>query len=101
MNGMKPTNKHPFDFLVGGGEMGRLIRSKDWAKTTLGEPDEWPQNLKTTLSLLLNSRFPMFLFWGSDLVCFYNDGPDSGDTQLPAGKQHSAFRYSSTSFLPI
>ena len=30
------------DFLPGGGEMGKLIRSKDWSKTPLGSPDTWP-----------------------------------------------------------
>ena len=30
------------DFLPGGGEMGKLIRSKDWSKTPLGSHDTWP-----------------------------------------------------------
>jgi PAS domain S-box-containing protein len=60
-------------FLKGGGEMGRLTRLKDWSNTVLGEPYEWPQSLRTALSILLNSKFPMFLFWGNELICFYND----------------------------
>ncbi|HEX2629807.1 MAG TPA: PAS domain-containing protein [Chitinophagaceae bacterium] len=60
-------------FLNGGGEMGKLIRSKDWSSTSLGNPTQWPQSLRTALSILLNSKFPMFLFWGPDLVSFYND----------------------------
>jgi len=60
-------------FLNGGGEMGELTRTKDWSKTALGVPNQWPQSLKTTLSIILNSKFPMFLFWGPDLICFYND----------------------------
>lgn len=60
-------------FLAGGGEMGQLIREKDWSKNPLGTPNKWPQSLRTTLSILLNSKFPMFLFWGPDLICFYND----------------------------
>ncbi len=60
-------------FFKGGGEMGRLIRTKDWAHTPVGLPESWPQSLKTTLSILLNSRFPMFLWWGPELICFYND----------------------------
>ena len=68
------TVKEPsFSFLLGGGEMGRLIRSKDWSASSIGTPDRWPQSLRTTLSILLNSKFPMFLFWGPDLICFYND----------------------------
>jgi PAS domain S-box-containing protein len=60
-------------FLEGGGEMGQLIREKDWTKNSLGIPQLWPQSLKTTLSIILNSRVPHFLFWGPDLICFYND----------------------------
>lgn len=60
-------------FLAGGGEMGKLTRAKDWSKTTLGDPAGWPQSLRTTLSILLNSKFPMFLWWGPELICFYND----------------------------
>jgi PAS domain S-box-containing protein len=60
-------------FLAGGGEMGALIREKDWSSTSVGDPENWPQSLRTTLSILLNSKFPMFLWWGSELTCFYND----------------------------
>jgi len=65
--------KHKFQFLAGGGEMGELTRNYDWSQTSLGTPDQWPQSLRTTLSIILNSRFPMFLFWGDELICFYND----------------------------
>ena len=60
-------------FLSGGGEMGALTRTKDWSKTSIGDPVHWPQSLRTALSIILNSKFPMFLFWGEGLVCFYND----------------------------
>jgi PAS domain S-box-containing protein len=53
--------------------MGSLIRSMNWNDTNLGDPGEWPQSLRTTLSILLNSKFPMFLFWGREFICFYND----------------------------
>ena len=60
-------------FLSGGGEMGALIRQKDWSATILGDTGTWPQSLRTTLGIVLHSKFPMFLFWGADLTCFYND----------------------------
>ncbi len=60
-------------FLSGGGEMGHLVREYDWSTTSIGSIDTWPQSLRTTLSIILNSKFPMFLFWGKDLLCFYND----------------------------
>ncbi len=60
-------------YLEGGGEMGALTRSFDWSKTILGPPETWSQSLLTTLSIILNSKFPMFLWWGPNLIQFYND----------------------------
>lgn len=53
--------------------MGEITRNFDWSKTVLGAPEQWPQSLKTTLGIVLHSTFPMLLFWGDDLICFYND----------------------------
>lgn len=53
--------------------MGRLIREYDWDASPLGPMDQWPQSLKTTLGIMIHSKFPMFLFWGEDMLCFYND----------------------------
>jgi signal transduction histidine kinase len=77
------SNRHDptFDFLQGGGEMGALIRAFDWESTTLGPTREWPQTLRTALAILLNSKYPMFVFWGPDLIKIYNDAyrPVTGD----------------------
>ena len=62
-----------FNFINNAGEMGVLIRSKNWSNHPLGPVFQWPQSLRTTLSIILNSKFPMFLFWGKDHICFYND----------------------------
>jgi len=59
--------------LAGGGEMGRLMRAKDWSRTRLGPVELWPQSLKTSVSTCLNSRFPILIWWGPDLVMLYND----------------------------
>jgi PAS domain S-box-containing protein len=67
------VSHHHLQFLSGGGEMGALTREKDWTKTSIGDPATWPQSLRTTLNIVLNSKFPMFLWWGPELVCFYND----------------------------
>ena len=67
------SSTQTISFLSGGGEMGDLIRQKDWSKTPVGNPETWSQSLRTTLSIILNSKFPMFLFWGPELICFYND----------------------------
>ena len=70
-----------FHFLDDGGEMGRLMREKDWSLTPLGPPEGWPQSLRTTINIVLNSPFPMLLFWGKTLKSFYNDAyrPILGD----------------------
>jgi signal transduction histidine kinase/CheY-like chemotaxis protein len=62
------------DFLSGGGTMGRLMREHDWSRTPLGDPNDWPQSLRTATSICLNSRFPMLIWWGPQLVMIYNDG---------------------------
>jgi two-component system sensor histidine kinase VicK len=67
------TNTAIQNFLSGGGKMGKLIRSMDWSKTSLGNPKTWPQSLRTSVSICLNSRFPILIWWGKDLVKIYND----------------------------
>jgi signal transduction histidine kinase len=62
-----------FPFLIGGGEMGALIRAHDWRGTTLGTPAQWPQSLRIAVRLMLNSRHPMYIFWGKEGNCLYND----------------------------
>ncbi|MGL5838692.1 MAG: sensor histidine kinase, partial [Sphingorhabdus sp.] len=73
-------------FLGGGGEMGAIIRAWDWSTSKLGDPGGWPQALKTALRLILNSRHPMYIWWGPDLLCFYNDAyrPSIGDERHPS-----------------
>jgi len=62
-----------YGFLMGGGEMGERTRQYDWATTAIGSPDQWPRSLRSTVATILSSRFPMFLWWGQDLIQFYND----------------------------
>ena len=66
----KPT---AMDWLISGGEMGQLIRSMDWSVTSLGAIESWSQSLRTATSICLNSRFPMVIWWGRDLILLYND----------------------------
>ena len=61
-------------FLHEGGEMGACMRAFPWKDTPLGEPADWPQSLKTAVSLMLRARQPMFIGWGPQLVSLYNDG---------------------------
>jgi two-component sensor histidine kinase len=68
-----PTKNLNHVFLGDGGEMGERIRDYDWAGTDLGPPETWPQSLKVAVRLMLTSRHPMFIWWGPDLIQFYND----------------------------
>lgn len=52
---------------------GREIAEHDWASTALGPRDRWPTAFRSTLALVLACPTPMFLAWGPDLLCFYND----------------------------
>lgn len=61
------------DFLAGAGEMGARIRTFDWARTPLGPLESWPQSLKTSVSLILTSRHPMWIGWGPEMTFLYND----------------------------
>jgi PAS domain S-box-containing protein len=70
---MTENQVQPFIFLDNGGEMGALMRRKDWSATPVGNPATWPQSLRTCINLILNSQFPMFVWWGPDLTTFYND----------------------------
>jgi PAS domain S-box-containing protein len=66
--------ERPFgDWLGGGGEMGERICSLDWSKTPLGSLDQWPQSLRSALSICLGSRFPIVIYWGSEFITLYND----------------------------
>jgi PAS domain S-box-containing protein len=73
--------KKKFHFLQDGGEMGALTRAYDWSQSPVGPIEGWPQTLKTTVGTLLHSGFPMFLWWGDDMIQFYNDAyrPSLGD----------------------
>jgi len=67
------TTSKSSSFLDGGGELGELIRSYDWSKTSLGTPDTWPQSLKTCVRIMLTSRQPIWIGWGKELIKLYND----------------------------
>ena len=53
--------------------LGELIDTLDWARTPLGPMRSWRQSLRTSIDLCLASRFPIVLYWGTELVTIYND----------------------------
>ncbi len=64
-------NKLPW--LEGGGEMGALIRSRNWKDHILGPPEDWADSLKLSTSICISSRFDLIVWWGPKLVMLYND----------------------------
>jgi signal transduction histidine kinase/ActR/RegA family two-component response regulator len=83
------------EFLAGGGAMGERIRAYPWKDTPLGEPQFWPQGLRTAVRILLTTQHPMFIFWGSGHTCLYNDaysrslGPEKHPSILGAPGRES------------
>jgi signal transduction histidine kinase len=59
---------------AGAGEMAALCRDFDWSATPLGAVGTWSHGLRTTAATVINSRHPMFLWWGPELIQIYNDG---------------------------
>jgi hypothetical protein len=50
------------------GEMSRLIREKDWSRTSIGPIEQWSPTLKIMVDFLLANRFPLLLWWGPQYV---------------------------------
>ncbi len=70
---IEPAPDKLAEIFPGDSEMARLMRRWDWQRTPLGDPLDWPDGLKIPLTMLLTSRFEMWLGWGPDLLFFYND----------------------------
>ena len=60
-------------FLESRGELGNLIAGFDWSNTSLGPIEAWPQIVKTTVALILQSPVPIATLWGETGVMIYND----------------------------
>src|SRR5580658_638284 len=73
--------KEPFP---GCGELGELFRDFDWSDTPLGDPESWPQSLKTIVRTMLASRFAMWMGWGQEHTFLYNDAY----ARMTLGKKH-------------
>ena len=72
--------------------MAERVRRHDWTNTPLGPMDQWPDVLKTTVSLSLASHFPQAVVWGPELTTLYNDAfvPILGSKPDALGQPFSA-----------
>jgi PAS domain S-box-containing protein len=65
--------------------MARRINALDWSRTPLGDIRHWGAQLRASVEIMLNSRYPMFIWWGPELTNLYND------SYIPVlGKRHPA-----------
>lgn len=70
-----PKDSTDLSFLSGGGEMGERMRAFDWSSSPVGPAAQWPQSLKTAVSICISSRYPIVIWWGyPEYTMFYNDG---------------------------
>ena len=58
---------------LGRSELAGLMKGFDWARTSIGPPDSWPESLKTSVRIMLTSQQPIWIGWGKELIYFYND----------------------------
>src|SRR5688500_1143387 len=82
----EPSETPELSFLSGGGEMGARMRAFDWSTSPVGPAANWPQSLKTAVSICIGSRYPIVIWWGNpEYTMFYNDGyiPILGVTKHP------------------
>lgn len=52
---------------------GAEIAAYDWSAHPFGPIEGWPVSLRSLLAMMLSCPTPMFLAWGPELRCFYND----------------------------
>jgi signal transduction histidine kinase/ActR/RegA family two-component response regulator len=71
--------------LAATGGMAKRFRSHDWLATSLGPREFWPESLRLILDVCFSSQFPIAVWWGPNLIQFYNDGyrPILGATKHP------------------
>ncbi len=63
----------PGPFAAHSSALARMMEQHDWSESPLGPPSEWPHSLHSAVSLMLDSKFPMFVAWEDDLGFLYND----------------------------
>jgi hypothetical protein len=73
-SGNRKGKQDPGNLIHGDSQMTTLIRGHDWGSSALGPMEGWSDGLLCSVNLMLGCAFPSLLFWGQELVQFYNDG---------------------------
>ncbi len=60
-------------FPTGGGELGALMRAKDWSTSPLGPVAQWSPALRSAVGIMLPAQVQIVMFWGPEFVALYND----------------------------
>jgi two-component system sensor histidine kinase VicK len=71
---LMPSNQEPDHlYIFADSDMAGRTRAYPWENTSLGAISSWPAPLLSLVNQILDSSFPMFIWWGSDKIQFYND----------------------------
>jgi PAS domain S-box-containing protein len=77
----------------GDSQMAAALRARDWHNSALGPVEQWPMALRNSIRIVLASAYPMFVWWGEEMIMFYNDayipvlGPKHPDAIGRPGKE--------------
>ncbi|NVB84808.1 MAG: response regulator [Kofleriaceae bacterium] len=75
VRGMQATSQRA---LAGNSLAAELVRASTWSTHSLGPIESWPATLRAALTACFAARSPMQVWWGEQLVVFYNDACIAG-----------------------
>jgi hypothetical protein len=61
-----------FHLLASAGALRAGYSTHDWSHSPVGHPQGWSASLRAAVALILESEFPMFIAWGTQLAFLYN-----------------------------
>jgi CheY-like chemotaxis protein len=75
-----------FHLLASAGALRAGYSTHDWSHSPVGHPQGWSASLRAAVALILESEFPMFIAWGTQLAFLYNAAylAVAGDMHRPA-----------------
>ncbi|KAK7995631.1 hsp90-like protein [Apiospora arundinis] len=54
-------------------EFQKFVLNVDWANTSVGPIDQWPQELRQLLRMVIVDSAPCIIYWGEKFTIFYNE----------------------------